>query len=75
MRSNSRVASVSKARQIAMYIVKEITQIPYTKIGEEFGGRDHATIVYAIKQAAAVIEQDPSVKESVQDIINNIQNN
>ncbi len=75
MRSNSRVANVSKARQIAMYVVKEITQIPYAKIGEEFGGRDHATIVYAIKQAAAIIEQDPSVKESVQDIINNIQNN
>ena len=44
-------------------------------IGEEFGGRDHSTIVYAIQQVERHMEKDPRYKEMLEDIIKNIRNN
>ena len=72
LRSNKRNAAISRARQTAMYAVREITQVSLTVIGEEFGGRDHSTVVYAIQQAEARIERDPHYKETIEDIITNI---
>ena len=43
-------------------------------IGEEFGGRDHSTIVYALKQMDKKMEKDPKLKSTVEDIIKNIRN-
>ena len=50
IRSSKRSANISNARQIAVYVVREITQLSMTTIGEEFGGRDHSTVVYAVQQ-------------------------
>ena len=50
IRSENRRAQISNARQVAIYAVREITQIPYEAIGKEFGNRDHSTIVYALQQ-------------------------
>ena len=55
-----------------MYIVREITQMPMTSIGEEFGGRDHSTVVYAIQQVEKGMARDPKTKGTVEDIIKNI---
>ena len=43
-----------------------------TNIGEEFGGRDHSTIVYAIQQVEKNMKKDSKVKAMVEDIIKNI---
>ncbi len=75
IRSNKRSANISNSRQIAMYIVREITQISMAAIGEEFGGRDHSTVVYAIQQVEKNMKKDPHYKEMVSDIINNIRSN
>lgn len=72
IRSSKRSASISNARQIAIYVVREITQMPMTSIGDEFGGRDHSTIVYALQQVEKGISRDPKVKATVEDIIKNI---
>ena len=50
IRSAKRNSNISNARQIAIYAVREITDLSMNLIGEEFGNRDHSTIVYAIKQ-------------------------
>ena len=71
-RSPKRSANISSARQIAMYVVREITQLPMTSIGEAFGGRDHSTVVYAIQQVEKNIGRDPKTRDTVQDIIKNI---
>ena len=55
-----------------MYVVREITQLSMTNIGEEFGGRDHSTIVYAIQQVEKNMKKDSKVKAMVEDIIKNI---
>lgn len=74
IRSNKRVAAISSARQIAMYIVREITQMSMSSIGEEFGGRDHSTVVYAIHQVTKNMSHDSRYRETVEDILKNIRN-
>lgn len=72
IRSSKRSSSISNARQISMYVVREITQLPLTAIGEEYGGRDHSTIVYALQQVEKNINKDSKLKAMVEDIIKNI---
>ena len=72
IRSSKRSSNISNARQIAIYIVREITQLPYDSIGKEFGGRDHSTVVYAMQQIDKKIQKDPKMKATVDDIIKNI---
>ena len=74
IRSNKRSATISSARQVSIYIVREITQMSMASIGEEFGGRDHSTIVYAIQQVEKNMKVDFRYREMVEDIIKNIQN-
>ena len=74
IRSSKRNSNVSNARKIAIYAVREITNMSMNLIGEEFGGRDHSTIVYALKQMDKKMEKDPKLKSTVEDIIKNIRN-
>ena len=43
--------------KLRIYIVREITQLPYDAIGKEFGGRDHSTVVYAMQQIDKKIQK------------------
>ena len=72
IRSSKRNAAISNARQIAMYVVREITQLPMASVGAEFGGRDHSTVVYATQQVEKNMTRDPRTKATVEDIIKNI---
>ena len=72
IRSNKQSAPISRARQMAAYVVRNITNLPMKSIGEEFGGRDHTTIVYAIQQVEKKMEKDPAFRNMVNDIIKNI---
>ena len=72
IRSSKRNAAISNARQIAMYVVREITQLPRASVGAEVGGRDHSTVVYATQQVEKNMTRDPRTKATVEDIIKNI---
>lgn len=72
IRSTKRQANISKARHIAIYIVREITQMSYEEIGKEFSDRDHSTITYSLKQAEVMLKEDLHQKEIADDIIKNI---
>ena len=72
IRSSKRSSQISNARQIAMYVIREITQMSMAAIGNEFGGRDHSTVVYATGQVVKNMKQDTKYKETVEDIIKNI---
>lgn len=74
IRSNKRSANISAARQVSAYIIREITQISMAAIGEELGGRDHSTIVYAAQQVEKKLAKDAHYKETVNDILKNIRN-
>ncbi len=73
IRSTKRAAPISKARQAAIYIVRDITQMSTSAIGEEFN-RDHTTIVYATQSVEKKLKIDSNFKETVEDIIKNIRN-
>lgn len=72
IRSNKRSASISSARQVAEYVVRNITGLPMKNIGEEFGARDHSSVVYAIQKVEERMAVNPSFKGLVNDIIKNI---
>lgn len=72
IRSGKRSAPISQARQVAAYVVRNITGLPMKAIGDEFGTRDHSTIVYALQRVEARMKKDPSFKGMVEDIIKNI---
>ena len=73
IRSVKRASAISTARQVSMYIVREVTQMSMATIGDEFGNRDHSTVVYAIQQVQKNMQKDQHFKETVDDIIKNIQ--
>ena len=52
MYSKKRPASIARPRQIAMYLAKEMTQKSLPEIGELFGGRDHTTVLHAVRKIA-----------------------
>ena len=75
IRSTKQSSPVSKARQVAAYVVRNITNLPMKSIGDEFGGRDHSTIVYAVQAVETRMERDSTFKNMVNDIIKNISEN
>lgn len=68
----SRRANINKPRQIAIYIVRELTTLSMENIGKEFGNRHYSTIVYTVQQVEKDIRKDPSLRGTVEDIIKNI---
>ncbi len=71
IRGKKRNANVSAARQMTMYIIREITGMSMEAIGSEFQ-RDHSTVVYSINTMEKNIGKDRHLKEMVDDIMKNI---
>ena len=68
----SRRANINKPRQIAIFIVRELTSLSMEAVGKEFGGRHYSTIVYTVQQVEKNMKTDFNLKETVEDIIKNI---
>jgi chromosomal replication initiator protein len=61
-RISSREPRVSHPRQIAMFLARELTKLSYPNIGQLFGGRDHTTVLYAIRAVRKRAETDAYVE-------------
>ncbi len=61
-----RTRAVAFPRQIAMYLCRELTDNSLPQIGEEFGGRDHTTVIHAHEKIAADIARDPALRGTIQ---------
>ncbi len=70
--SKKQSSTIASARQVAQYVMREITGATTEAIGKEFGGRDHSTVVYTLKKVEKQMESNPSFKGLVNDIIKNI---
>lgn len=69
VRSKSRQQSLVQARQVAMYLARELTTAPLTEIGGFFGGRDHTTVLYACRKVAADIRANkPFLSKAVREL-------
>jgi chromosomal replication initiator protein len=63
-----RVQTVTYPRQVAMYLCRELTDASLPKIGKEFGGRDHTTVIHATSKITRLIGADRSVYNLIQDL-------
>ena len=61
-----RSRSVARPRQVAMYLAKSITTRSLPEIGRKFGGRDHTTVIHAIKTIEEIMVNDPSLAEDIE---------
>ena len=68
MDSSKRKKDIAHARQIAMYLCRELTGISLPKIGEEFGNRDHTTVMHGINKITEEIQKDPEFKEEIEEL-------
>ncbi len=65
MRSRKRTAAVAGARQVAMFIAREMTGLSLSEIGKRFGGRDHTTVLHAVEKVKLDAERDPTVADAI----------
>ena len=72
IRSEKKKAEISNARQFAMYIMREVTNLTYEEIGVQFGGKKHSTVIYSLEAAESKMEDNPQLKSTVYDIMKSI---
>lgn len=68
LKGKKRTKNVALPRQIAMYLCRELTDSSLPKIGEEFGGRDHTTVIHAHEKITRTLSMDRSLQQAVEDL-------
>ncbi len=68
LRSASRRRAVVRARGVAMYLARELTGTSLHQIGVFFGGRDHTTVLHGCRRTAELLETEPSIRQAVQQV-------
>ena len=72
VRGKSRVKNVAIARQIIMFISRELTELPLAQIGSQIGGRDHSTIIHGCKSIEKIIKDDISLNKNINTFIDEL---
>ncbi|MGI6697822.1 MAG: chromosomal replication initiator protein DnaA [Clostridia bacterium] len=67
-KSKKRTRAIAFPRQVAMYLTRELTDLSLPKIGEEFGGRDHTTVLHAYDKISTEIKTDETLKLAIDEI-------
>ena len=74
LRGQGRTKETSLARQIAMYLIRNMTKLSLKEIGKEFNNRDHTTVLHAIERIEDFCKTKPEIAEVVKDIRTNVNN-
>jgi len=64
LKSEKRLKNFVIPRQLAIYLCRELTKASFPEIGEKFGGKDHSTVIYAVKKIGTVLEEKPDILNS-----------
>ena len=72
IRGQQRIRNAVVARQVAMYLIRNMTHLSLDDIGKEFDNRDHSTVLYSIQQVEKKMKKDPVFAETIKDIKTNI---
>ncbi len=68
IKSSKRSNDIAYPRQIAMYLCRDLANMPFTKIGESFGKRDHTTVMHACSKIDSEIKSNPNTKQIVESV-------
>ncbi len=66
MHSARRARNVARPRQVAMYLAKQLTARSLPEIGRKFGGRDHTTVMHAVRKIDELMNEDPQIAQDVE---------
>ncbi len=66
LKSKKRTKSISEPRQIAMYLIRQLTSASFPDIGEKFGGKDHSTVMHACNKVEKLILADVDMKSEIE---------
>ncbi|TWT26997.1 chromosomal replication initiator protein DnaA [Planomicrobium sp. CPCC 101110] len=69
-KTKRRTKDIAYPRQVAMYLAREMTDFSLPKIGEEFGGRDHTTVIHAHEKISKMLKDNQQLQQDVKDIRN-----
>lgn len=72
IQGQQRIRDAVAARQIAMYLIRSMTNLSLDDIGKQFDNRDHSTVLYSIQQVEKKMKKDPAFAETVKEIKTNI---
>jgi chromosomal replication initiator protein len=72
LKGNSRRREISSARQIGMYLMRQHTDLSLPRIGEEFGGKDHTTVMYSCDKIAQLRESDATLAQTLRQLSDRI---
>jgi len=72
-KSQRRTRNVAFPRQIAMYLARKLTDTSLPKIGEEFGGRDHTTVIHAYEKISESLKEDENLQQAINELTKKIQ--
>lgn len=72
LKSPKRLKAVVLPRQIAMYLARQLTSSSYPEIGERFGGKDHSTIIHAIRKVEKMMGENYQFRQTVENLRNNL---
>ncbi len=72
LKGNSRRREISLARQVGMYLMRQHTDLSLPKIGEEFGGKDHTTVMYSCDKIAQLRNTDPTLGQTLRQLSDRI---
>lgn len=72
LKSNSRRREISWSRQIGMYLMRQHTELSLPRIGEEFGGKDHTTVMYSCDKIAQLRENDAALDQTLRQLSDRI---
>jgi chromosomal replication initiator protein len=68
LKGKRRTNQIANARQIAMYLCRILTDETYPRIGTEFGGRDHSTVIFAFEKISENIKSDAELEKQISDL-------
>jgi hypothetical protein len=74
LKAKKRTRAVAHPRQIAMFLAREMTDLSLPKIGEEFGGRDHTTVIHAHEKITTSLKSDPQLENIIKTLVERLNN-
>ena len=73
LRSDRKVRTLTLPRQIAMYLCRRLTPASYPEIGDQFGGRDHSTVIHAVRKIERQIAEDGKIQAEIEALVSKLE--